>query len=176
MRVNQKEQVEHRWFTAASPPCLIYFPKNYVLSPPSPSDQRTKLYTVRPALRPGFECLMVLDLTLWLSLHITVTFPRPGLRGVCSLGIKECTHTPRSKPTPVVAFRPVSRRCKGRNSLSEWLAPFHGSQVGPNLDVHVACIQGKESITVQGLTRPDHLGSKTLLIRQPYWGVTNPGD
>lgn len=137
--------MEHRWFTAASPPCLIYFPKNYVLSPPSPSDQRTKLNTVRPALRPGFECLMVLDLTLWLSLHITVTFPRPGLRGVCSLGIKECTHTPRlkvnfvslivecsisefSQPTPVVAFRPVSRRCKGRNSLSEWLAPFHGSK------------------------------------------------
>ncbi|OJZ92697.1 hypothetical protein ASPFODRAFT_40136 [Aspergillus luchuensis CBS 106.47] len=121
MRVNQ-EQVEHRWFTAASPPCLIYFLKNYVLSPPSPSDQRTKLNTLRAALRPGFECLMVLDLTLCGFLS------RPGLGGVCSLGIKECTHTPRLKPTPVVAFRPVSRRCKGRNSLSEWLAPFHGSK------------------------------------------------
>ncbi|OJI87125.1 hypothetical protein ASPTUDRAFT_518239 [Aspergillus tubingensis CBS 134.48] len=42
--------------------------------------------------------------------------------------IVECSISDFSQPTPVVAFRPVSRRCKGRNSLSEWLAPFHGSK------------------------------------------------
>lgn len=73
------------------------FLRTKVLSHLSPSDQRNKIEYCPTSLATGFKCLMLHDLILCGFLHLTAAFPRPGLGGVCSPGIKECTYTPRLK-------------------------------------------------------------------------------